>query len=40
METIVANTADRVFTLNNFMRDELINRGIDTEKIDIAPNAY
>ena len=40
METAVAQAADRVFTLNRFMRDELVRRGIDTAKIDIVPNAY
>ena len=40
METTVAQAADRVFTLNRFMRDELVRRGVDVAKIDLVPNAY
>ena len=39
-ETAVARSADRVFTLNRFMRDELICRGVDAAKIDLVPNGY
>lgn len=39
-ETEVANFANTVFTLNRFMRQELIRRGIDEQKIQIAPNGY
>ncbi|MBA1446592.1 MAG: glycosyltransferase [Gammaproteobacteria bacterium] len=37
-ETEVAKAADRVFTLNRFMKDELIRRGVDGNKIDLVPN--
>ena len=40
METIVAQAADRVFTLNRFMRDELVHRDIDAAKIALVPNGY
>lgn len=38
-ESNVACGADRVFTLNNFMKAELINRGVNGDKIDILPNS-
>lgn len=37
-ETITAQGADLVFTLTNAMKDELINRGVDGDKISILPN--
>ncbi|MBN2319355.1 MAG: glycosyltransferase [Acidobacteria bacterium] len=40
METEVAKAADTVYTLNHFMREELVRRGIQMEKIAIMPNAY
>lgn len=39
METQVALSAQSVFTLNRFMKDELIRRGVDADKIDLVPNA-
>ena len=39
-ETAVAQAAHRVFTLNRFMRDELIRRGVTGSKIHLVPNAY
>jgi glycosyltransferase involved in cell wall biosynthesis/spore maturation protein CgeB len=40
METTIAQEAERVFTLNRFMRDELGLRGVDLAKIDLVPNGY
>lgn len=37
-ETIVAKSASRVFTLNGYMRDELVRRGVEASQIDIVPN--
>jgi glycosyltransferase involved in cell wall biosynthesis len=39
-ETQVALSAQRVFTLNRIMRDELIDRGVPAARIDVVPNAY
>ncbi|WP_198015317.1 glycosyltransferase [Nitratidesulfovibrio termitidis] len=39
MEARVANSAERVFTLTEAMRAELISRGVTAEKIDLMPNA-
>ncbi len=39
-ETAVAKAADRVFTLNRFMRDELVRRGVVAERIDLVPNGF
>lgn len=39
-ETAVVRAADRVFTLNHFMRDELVRRGVDQGKIELVPNAF
>ncbi len=38
-ETEVALTADRVITLAPVMRDELVERGIDPDRLSLAPNA-
>ncbi|GAB2604090.1 glycosyltransferase [Nitrincola alkalisediminis] len=38
-DTFVSIQAETVFTLNNSMKNELINRGIDGRKIHILPNA-
>ena len=38
-ETLVAQHADMVFTLTGPMRDELVRRGVDREKISLLPNA-
>jgi glycosyltransferase involved in cell wall biosynthesis len=39
-ETSVARQAERVFTLNRFMRDELVRRGVSANRIDIVPNGF
>lgn len=39
MEAFVCNQADRVVTLTAAMREELIRRGVDGQKIAIVPNA-
>jgi glycosyltransferase involved in cell wall biosynthesis len=39
-ETAVASKADRVFTLNDFMKQELMHRGIDKNKIQLMPNGF
>lgn len=39
-ETAVAQAAQRVFTLNRFMRDELVRRGVSAERIDLVPNGF
>lgn len=38
-ETLVCNHADHVFTLTNPMKDELIKRGVSSNKISIVPNS-
>ncbi len=40
METQVAQSAERVFTLNRFMKEELVRRGVDGAKIDLVSNGY
>lgn len=40
METLVASQAERVFTLNRFMREELVSRGVLESKIELVPNGY
>ena len=39
-ETAVANQAERVFTLNHHMRNELVRRGVGANRIDIVPNGF
>jgi len=39
-ETYIATNADRVFTLNRFMRDELVKRGVAAGKIALVPNSW
>ncbi len=39
-ETALANAANRVFTLNRFMLQELVRRGVQQDKIEIVSNAY
>ncbi len=39
-ETAVACAAQRVFTLNRFMRDELVRRGVAAERIELVPNGF
>lgn len=38
METDAAINADQVITITNALRDELINRGVDGDKIVVVPN--
>ncbi|MDD7911498.1 glycosyltransferase family 4 protein [Pseudovibrio exalbescens] len=38
METLVAAEADRVFAISSPLRDELINRGVASDKISLLPN--
>lgn len=38
LETLVAAEADKVFAISSPLRDELINRGVDSEKISLLPN--
>lgn len=37
-ETAVAQSATHVFTLNGYMRDELVRRGVNASHIDVVPN--
>jgi glycosyltransferase involved in cell wall biosynthesis len=39
LECLVANNADRVFAITEEVKNELILRGTDAERIDILPNA-
>lgn len=39
-ETALARSADKIFTLNRFMRDELIARGVEPAKILLVPNGF
>lgn len=39
-ETYVAKRAQRVFTLNSNMRDELVRRGVDPSVIQVVPNGF
>lgn len=39
-ETAIAQAAQQVFTLNRFMRNELIRRGVARERIHIVPNGF
>ena len=39
LETLASKNADRVFTLTNALADELEQRGVDRQKIELAPNA-
>lgn len=39
-ETAVAKAADKVFTINRHMRNELIRRGVDAERIELVPNGF
>lgn len=39
-ETLVAKGSQRVFTLNTLMKGELVNRGVQPDSIDIAPNGF
>lgn len=40
METTVAKQAEWIFTLNQFMCEELVKRGLNEAKIDLIPNGY
>lgn len=37
-KTWIARQAERVFTLNGLMRDELVRRGVPAERIELVPN--
>jgi glycosyltransferase involved in cell wall biosynthesis len=37
-ENLVAREADRIFTLTSAMKDELVRRGVDADKIDLVHN--
>lgn len=39
LETLVAENADHVFAITSQVRDELVRRGVDGEKITLLPNA-
>ncbi len=39
LESLVATHADRVLTLTGALRDELVERGVDSQRITLAPNA-
>ena len=39
-ETAVANAAQRVFTINRLMRDELVRRGVEAARVDLVPNGF
>lgn len=39
-ETAVARAAQRVFTINRLMRDELVRRGVDAARVDLVPNGF
>lgn len=39
-ETTVAQAADKVFTINRFMRDELVRRGVARERVELVPNGF
>lgn len=39
-ETAVALSAQQVFTINRFMRDELVRRGIDQTRVRLVPNGF
>ncbi|NMQ27635.1 glycosyltransferase [Candidatus Accumulibacter phosphatis] len=39
-ETAVAQAAERVFTINRFMRDELVRRGVARDQVDLVPNGF
>lgn len=40
LETEVASAATRVFTISSIMREELVRRGVDRNKIDIVQNGF
>ncbi|MCB8747868.1 glycosyltransferase family 4 protein [Rhodoferax sp. U2-2l] len=39
-ETAVALSAQTVFTINRFMRDELVRRGVDQARVQLVPNGF
>lgn len=39
LETLVAKNADHVFAITSQVRDELVRRGVDNQKISLLPNA-
>ena len=40
MEQAVARRAQRLFTLNRFMRDELVRGGGPADRVDLVPNGF
>ncbi|WP_409523340.1 glycosyltransferase [Nitrincola sp. MINF-07-Sa-05] len=38
-ETWVCNHADRLYTLNRFMREELVRRGVAAQRVTLVPNS-
>jgi len=39
LDSMTARAADRVFTLTGTMREELVKRGVERERIDLLPNS-
>lgn len=39
LESLIARQADQVLTLTGAMRDELVRRGVEARRIELAPNA-
>jgi len=39
-ETTVARAAQRLFTINHFIRDELVRRGVPADRVDLVPNGF
>lgn len=39
-ETAVAQSAQRVFTINRHMREELVRRGVEDVKVSLVPNGF
>ena len=39
-ETAVGKSAQRIFTLNRHMREELVRRGVENKKVDLVPNGF
>jgi glycosyltransferase involved in cell wall biosynthesis len=40
LEALVCSHADHVFTLNEPLKEELVRRGVDPQKITLVPNCY
>lgn len=39
-DTAIATSAERVFTINRFMAEELVRRGVERKRIDLVPNGF